>query len=241
MQEFIIRGHNENAPNVWAPVWSNGATILDFYGNGTALKVASEAAADDSGSTGAEKVRVYGINPATGLEAYEDVVMDGQTEVALTGPLTNAIVINAMEVIDTGTGLRNADNIWIGYGAWALGVPATAIGVIDQYHGRSFHGHMLLPNSGKSFLQSWEVKTTTATTADFHVIANHSTSGHWMIDEDHEPSSGDQRGGANFNPTGRPYGGIELPQGCSISLHSKFGAGASEVTGHMTIWHYPEV
>ena len=101
-------------------VWDGEGVYPGFLAAATAMTVSSSSADDVSTSTGAWKVRIFGLN-ASFVEVVQDVNLNGQTAVPIPISL---IRVYRMYVLTAGTGGVNAGNIWVGSGAVGAGVPA---------------------------------------------------------------------------------------------------------------------
>jgi len=121
-----------------------------------AMDVSSSSAADTAAGTGAQKVRLFGVD---GNYAYvtEDITMNGQTKVA--GAQTFLRVFGA-EVIQTGSGKVNAGDIHIVKtgtgGTYTAGVPGTLTSAVAKMltgWGSSLNGHFTTPAG-----QSWTLE-----------------------------------------------------------------------------------
>lgn len=123
--------------NVWGRNAVVGTSLEEIYAydqaldwgavfaSAVALDFSSSATADDLGNTGAEKIRVTGLDGNFALQ-YEDITLDGQTKV--TGTKTWKRIFGA-EVLQAGSGKVNAGDIHIiktgTGGSYTAGVPTT--------------------------------------------------------------------------------------------------------------------
>ena len=88
-------------------LWSQGGTWIPMT-SGQAVNIVSSSANDDDGASGANTIRVYGIDAATGAPTTEDVTMNGTTPVPTS---TSWRGINRMQVLTTGVTGSNEGNI----------------------------------------------------------------------------------------------------------------------------------
>ena len=120
------------------------------------LDVASSSAADAAAGTGAQTIRVVGLD-ADYKPLYEDIALNGQTKV--TGAKLFKRIFGA-RVMSAGTGLVNAGDIYIiptGLGGtWSSGVPGTLtsgqVKILAGY-GQAYSGMLTIP-AGKTYRAS---------------------------------------------------------------------------------------
>ena len=104
-------GYNADVDTTTDPelLASFGGTSYTPRTTGTTLSVVSSSTADDSGSTGATGIVVYGVD-GSWLEQTEVVTMDGQTPVVTT---SSWIGINRIAIYAAGTALSNVGTITV--------------------------------------------------------------------------------------------------------------------------------
>jgi hypothetical protein len=123
----IITGKNGTVGTSYETLQEGDTDISQhsIFGAGATIDITSSAVADDSGSTGAITIRIFGANAAY-QPISETVTLDGRTAVATTQTFTRVF---GVEVLTAGTGLINAGDIYgvvTGSSAgWTNGVPDT--------------------------------------------------------------------------------------------------------------------
>lgn len=118
-----LSGVNPAVGTSYEAIWEAGGDY-NFSVVGTP-GISSSSAADASPSgTGARTARVFGL--VAGAEAYEDIALNGQTQVPLVSAFTS---IWRVEVLTTGTGGVNAGDVYVATSAVTAGVPNTATAV----------------------------------------------------------------------------------------------------------------
>lgn len=106
-------------------IWPH-TTLYAYQAAATKLKVSSGSAADDLGSTGMEKVLLYGLDE-NWLEITEEVILNGQAQVE-----TDAEFLRIYRAIGTqyGSGGTNAGIVYAGTGSAITGVPQTTVDMV---------------------------------------------------------------------------------------------------------------
>jgi len=128
-------GYNADIDTGTETIWSVGGTFAKLTTART-LSVVSTSTADDSGSTGAESVRIYGVD-ANWNEQTVDVVMDGTTPVVTT---ETWLGVNRMAVTLAGSGQANAGVITA-----TATTDATVQAQIPAGEGSSQHAFFFVP------------------------------------------------------------------------------------------------
>jgi len=120
-----------------------------------AMDVSSSSAADAAAGTGAQKVRLFGVDTNYAY-VTEDITMNGQTKV--TGTQTFLRVFGA-EVVQSGSGKTNAGDVHVVKtgtgGTYTAGVPGTLTSAVTKMltgWGSSSNGMFTTPAS-----QKWEL------------------------------------------------------------------------------------
>jgi len=106
-------------------VWSVTGAYTGFVAAAAETSVVSGNAADDSGGTGALTIRVVGltVSGSTWVETSEDVTMDGETPVVMTGAF---IRVYRAWVLTAGSSGTNVGAIQVKHGATVLAeIPAS--------------------------------------------------------------------------------------------------------------------
>jgi hypothetical protein len=117
---FVRRfGLNPAVGSSYETIW-NGGGDYNFDVVGTP-KISSSSAADAAAGTGVRTMRIFGL--VSGVEEYEDVTLNGQTQVALTKAFTSIYLGRALTA---GSGKTNAGDIYCNTGAVVAGVPSDA-------------------------------------------------------------------------------------------------------------------
>ena len=113
-------GNNPDSNGALETVWSHSSLYV-YPPSAIAMKVSSTSANDAASGTGAQTIRVEGLN-ATYNEVSELVTLNGQTPV-----LTTNVFIRVFRsfVVTAGNTNTAAGTIYIGDGAVTAGVPAT--------------------------------------------------------------------------------------------------------------------
>jgi len=128
--------------------WSIGASSWQDTPNNSAelVNVASTDAADAAAGTGAQTVRVHGLN-SSGAYATEDVSMNGTSNVSTVATF---LVVFRLEVLTVGSGATNAGAI-SATGATSSGIYAYAL----AGEGTSEQATHAVPASTVGLLKSW--------------------------------------------------------------------------------------
>lgn len=105
-------------------IWKRGGTI-NWPSSASVMKVSSSSGNDDLVGTGAQKMKIYGLDSNWDL-AEEEVDLDGQTQVTTD---TSFIRVFRAIVTQAGTGGVNAGVIYVYTGAETNGVPDTATNI----------------------------------------------------------------------------------------------------------------
>lgn len=105
-------GENAAVGTTFEDVWSNSGTFT-YLAAAAQLDVTSTSTADTSAGTGAQTIRVEGLD-TNWAELEEDVTMNGQSDVQTSGSF---IRVNRMTVLTAGSGAANAGTITISSGA----------------------------------------------------------------------------------------------------------------------------
>lgn len=105
-------------------IWEQGGDV-NWPAAASQMKVSSSLAADDLGSTGAEKIRIYGLDANYDLQD-EEVTLDGQTQVTTT---KSYIRVFRAIVTQAGSGGINAGVIYVYTGTETNGVPDSATAI----------------------------------------------------------------------------------------------------------------
>lgn len=133
LPEIDSGGTNED---VWdgegAYVWPSAASTM---------KISSSSTDDTATGTGAQTVRVYGLN-SDWEEIYIDMTMDGQTGVTIS---TDLLRVHRAYVLTAGTGEVNAGDIWIGTGTITTGVPAVKYAGVSAGMGQTLMAIYTIP------------------------------------------------------------------------------------------------
>ena len=125
-------------------VW-DGTGAYAFPASAAAMKISSSSTDDDGApvGTGALTVRVIGLD-ANWLEVSQDVILNGQTGVAIP---TSLIRVYRAYILTAGTGEVNAGDIWIGTGTITTGVPAVKYAGILAGLGQTLMAVYTVPNN----------------------------------------------------------------------------------------------
>lgn len=122
--------------------------LLYNSGDGLALDVSSTSAADADEGTGAQTIRVYGLDTNFAWIS-EDITLSGQTKV--TGSKTFLDVFY-VEVLTAGSGIVNAGDIYVVAtgtgGVYSSGEPGTLTSLMlfmPEGKTRSWNGHIVPP------------------------------------------------------------------------------------------------
>jgi hypothetical protein len=147
MSTVVVQGHNDDVGTSEETVWHEGGVYV-FPTAGTQMKVSSDSANDDVGSSGATTVLINYLD-TTYAEQSEIVALDGQTEVLTVA--TDIFRINGLTVIGAGTSKKNEGIVYIGTGTVTSGKPAVVYGLIsaDGDHGLASQAVYTVP-LGKS-------------------------------------------------------------------------------------------
>jgi len=110
-------------------VW-DGTGAYAFPASAVAMKISSASGNDASGGTGANTVRVLGLD-ADYKVVSSDIAMNGQTGVAIS---PNLLRVFRAYVLTSGSVGTNDDDIWVGTGTITSGVPAVKYaGILDDF------------------------------------------------------------------------------------------------------------
>lgn len=99
-------GYNSEISTTEEVVW-DGGNVYSYISTAAAAVVVSSDAADDASGTGAQKIKIEGLDANYAPQTVE-VTMDGTTNVTTT---ETWIAINRMYVTEAGSGEVNAGNI----------------------------------------------------------------------------------------------------------------------------------
>lgn len=150
-------GHNHAVGSTFENLWNPGDMYV-YLTAPTILKVSSSNVNDTSAGTGARTMHIEGL--ITGfIEATEDVIMNGQTEVATT---KSWIRIHKLYVLTAEPPSATAGNlgiIYVGNGTVTAGVPAIIYACIDPTDNQTSHGFYTIPVGETGFLHEWQVSS----------------------------------------------------------------------------------
>ena len=162
-------GFNPVATTSWEPIWDQGGIYTWPDAGGEAMFVASTDVNDtNDGGTGARHVHVTGIL-ADGSEFIEEVLLDGQTPVALVN--TNVRALSRSFLHDAGSSGVNAGDIYLGNGTFTDGVPVNKFLKITAGNGQTLHGLYSSPAGKTVRLLSYNAfgARSGATDVDFRI------------------------------------------------------------------------
>ena len=118
------QGHADGMGTSFQGLWGNSANISDgiesLYDTPAKVKVASTSTDDDAGGTGALTVLLGGVD-SSGVAQTETITLDGQTEVESANTYKG---VTTATTLTSGSGNKNAGDIWVGSGTFTSGVPA---------------------------------------------------------------------------------------------------------------------
>lgn len=143
--------------------------IYTYPAAATTMTVSSSDANDTSAGTGAQTVKVTGLN-ATYDEISETITMNGQTGVTTS---LSYLRVHRMQAVTAGSGETNAGNIYMGTGAITAGKPAVVHGEIIAGEGQTLQAIYCVPNAKTAYVveASISVGTGKAFTGGFYVRA----------------------------------------------------------------------
>lgn len=122
-------------------------TIAEMTTSG-ALKIASDSTNDTGTGTGAQTVRVTGLDANWNI-VTDVVTLNGQTAVSLTNVVLHPFLI---QVLTAGSGGTNAGALYVGSGTFTSGVPATInLGCLASA-GQSRTAFMPVPRAYKAII-----------------------------------------------------------------------------------------
>lgn len=93
-------------------LWAPGTAWVRGTGDDTVTIYSSSTDDTNNNGSGAKKIRIYGVNADTGKRDYEDITMNGTTDV-VSEKTWKLGSINRARVIEAGGGGQNAGNISI--------------------------------------------------------------------------------------------------------------------------------
>ncbi len=111
-------GHQESVGTTLIPIWDQ-ALPYSYLAAAVALNVTSDDVADTSAGTGAQTVKVYGLD-ANYVEVDETVTLNGQTIVVTTQTFLRVFRVI---VLTAGSGGTNAGPLYVFTGTESSGVP----------------------------------------------------------------------------------------------------------------------
>jgi hypothetical protein len=147
----LIMGHNQDVDIATVPedIWEGGGAY-PFQTSAQSLEILSSAAADTAAGTGAQSVRVSGLD-ASWTEQSEVVVLNGVTPVPLA---LQFFRVNACECVTAGSGLSNAGTITL-----RVAGAGASQAVIEIGDGRAHQAIYTVPAGKTLFFISREVAT----------------------------------------------------------------------------------
>ena len=125
--------------------WSAGG-LITFPTTGAAISVVSDDTNDDEGSTGAEKIKVFGLDANYNL-IEEDITMNGTSAVTSTTH-TNWIRVYRARVTEAGSSAYNEGNITITIGG-------TTVGHIPAEYGQSQQAVYTVPANHTGYITNF--------------------------------------------------------------------------------------
>lgn len=143
-----IAGHSDSLGTNFATIAGAASTspLVDSFVAG-ALGIASTDANDTADGTGARTARVVGLDTA-GAVLTEDVILDGQTKVAL---LLDFSAVNGAFILTAGSGGKNAGNLFIALAGdtFTAGVPTAPIWELEAAFNLARVGRFTVPAGQK--------------------------------------------------------------------------------------------
>lgn len=121
-------------------IW-DGTGAYSWPAAAATMKISSSSVADTSAGTGAQTVRVYGLN-SDWEEIIVDMTLNGQTGVTIG---TDLIRVHRAYALTVGSGDVNAGDVWIGTGAITAGVPAVKYAGISEGMGQTLMAIYTIP------------------------------------------------------------------------------------------------
>jgi len=148
-------------------LWSEN-NLYQFLSVATTLSVASSDVDDNSAGTGLRTIQVTCLTD-TYLEFKETVILNGQTEVAMSAQCFR-VQGNGMLGLTAGSSGSNEGTIYIGDGTFTAGVPANVRGVIDPTDNISRFGVYTVPANKSLLVTQFAISTSEAKNTVFVVV-----------------------------------------------------------------------
>jgi len=155
---FSKFGQNSDVDNTREDIWEAGGDYTYPAAGGIQMQIVSTDIADNPASTGSWTVRVSYLD-GSGLEATEDLTMDGQTPVLTVA--TDILRVNYLSVQTSGTNLLAEGTITL-----------ESVGGAEEYCRITAGGNQSLtsvytvPANKNLFLTQWSVSTNEDANAD---------------------------------------------------------------------------
>jgi hypothetical protein len=139
-RSVVVFGFAPDVDTTEATVWPHTG-LMAHPSTAIALKVSSTNANDTANGSGAQTVRIDGLN-SNFDEVSETVSLNGQTEVLTTQTFLR---INYATVLTAGASNGAEGDIYLGTGTVTAGVPATVYNLIKYNYNNTITGHYTIP------------------------------------------------------------------------------------------------
>jgi len=152
-------GANTNIQTTSTTVWSGTTSNYVYPASATVMKISSSDANDTSAGTGAQTVKIFGLD-ANYAEISETVSLNGQTAVNTTN---SYLRINQLVVLTAGSGGTAAGTIYAGVGSVTSGVPGTIYCIIPVGYNADAQAIWTVPAGYTAYMTSctWTAGNTT--------------------------------------------------------------------------------
>lgn len=220
-------GRNPDVDTATDPedVWGGGGTYTGFPSETEAVEVLSSSANDDLGGSGAEKVRVYGLD-ANGLLQDEEVTLDGTTPVDTANTYSRVFRLIVTQSANGANTAFNAGTITARHTTTTDNVFATIQAGKNQSEVLCY----TTPSDKTGYLLDYDVKVTSKASVDVDVAL-------WVQETGKPPRLIVPGKATDTSPAvDNFYGGIQLSASTDICVRAVVvSANDTEVVGKMEI------
>jgi hypothetical protein len=154
---FCQFGINGAVGQTLETVWVGGGTY-SFPTSATTTTISSSSGDDTAAGTGAQTVRVEGVD-ATYALVSETASMNGQTGVTLANEYLR---VNRITVLTAGSGGTSGGSIYVGTGTVSTGVPAVILNRTGASSNESESAFYTVPDGYSAYITRWTMSSANA-------------------------------------------------------------------------------